>query len=137
MPSDTNGNGYNQDMPAVWLLNAKIPRTLQYGEATCSCWKTGCGELDLFEVLSSGSNKMISHLHDGQGSSQNSNNGGGGSQDYFERPTSGTFKGVVIFEGDEIHILQVDDETEFGSSLDEETVNAWLKEAGSVATIGY
>lgn len=137
MPSDTNGNGYNQDMPAVWLLNAKIPRTLQYGEATCSCWKTGCGELDLFEVLSSGSNKMISHLHDGQGSSQNSNNGGGGSQDYFERPTSGTFKGVVIFYGDEIHILQVDDETEFGSSLDEETVNAWLNEAGSVATIGY
>ena len=62
MPSDTNGNGYNQDMPAVWLLNAKIPRTLQYGEATCSCWKTGCGELDLFEVLSSGSNKMISPL---------------------------------------------------------------------------
>lgn len=137
MPSDTNGNGYNQDMPAVWLLNAKIPRTLQYGEATCSCWKTGCGELDLFEVLSSGSTKMISHLHDGQGSSQNSNNGGGGSQDYFARPTSGSFKGAVIFNGDEIHIVQVDSNTDFGSSLDEDTVNSWLSESGSVATIGY
>ncbi|RCK67735.1 Protein TOS1 [Candida viswanathii] len=136
MPTDS-GSGFNQDMPAVWLLNAKIPRTLQYGDASCSCWKTGCGELDLFEILSAGSNKLISHLHDGQGASSNTNNGGGGSQDYFARPTSGSFKGVVIFTSDEIHILQVDDNTDFGSSLDEDTVNGWLQESGSVATIGY
>lgn len=136
MPTDS-GSGYNQDMPAVWLLNAKIPRTLQYGDASCSCWKTGCGELDLFEILSAGSSKLISHLHDGQGVGSNTNSGGGGSQDYFARPTSGSFKGVVIFTSDEIHILQVDDDTDFSSSLDADTVNGWLSESGSSASIGY
>ncbi|CAI5758373.1 unnamed protein product [Candida verbasci] len=138
MPTDsTSSGGYNDDMPAVWLLNAKIPRTLQYGDASCSCWKTGCGELDLFEILSKGSNKMISHLHDGQGGHDGSNNGGGGSQDYFIRPTSGSFKGVVIFSGSDIHIVQVDDSTDFGASLDEDTVQSWINQSGSVATIGY
>ena len=136
MPSD-GSSGFNADMPAVWLLNAKIPRTLQYGDSSCSCWKSGCGEMDLFECLSSGSSKLISHLHDGQGASSNSNNGGGGSQDYFQRPTSGSFKAAVIFTGNEIHIVQVDDSTDFGSSLDEDTVNSWLQQSGSVATIGY
>lgn len=136
MPSD-GSSGYNADMPAVWLLNAKIPRTLQYGDSSCSCWKTGCGELDLFEILSSGSDKLISHLHDGQGASSNTNNGGGGSQDYFARPTSGSLKAAVIFTSNEIHIVQVDDSTDFGSSLDEDTVNSWLQQSGSAATIGY
>jgi len=136
MPSD-GSSGFNADMPAVWLLNAKIPRTLQYGDSSCSCWKTGCGELDLFEILSSGSNKLISHLHDGQGASSNTNNGGGGSQDYFARPTSGSLKAAVIFTSNEIHIVQVDDSTNFGSSLDEDTVNSWLQQSGSAATIGY
>ncbi|KAI5953148.1 TOS1 [Candida jiufengensis] len=137
MPSDNSGSGFNVDMPAIWLLNAKIPRTLQYGDASCSCWKTGCGELDLFEILSTGSNKLISHLHDGQGAASNSNNGGGGSQDYFVRPTSGTLKAAVIFSGNEIHIVQVDDSTSFDGSLDEDTVNGWLNQSGSLATIGY
>ncbi|KAI5967297.1 TOS1 [Candida margitis] len=137
MPSDSSSSGYNADMPAVWLLNAKIPRTLQYGDSSCSCWSTGCGELDLFEILSSGSDKLISHLHDGQGASSSTNNGGGGSQDYFARPTSGSFKAAVIFTSDEIHIVQVDDSTDFGSSLDEDTVNSWLQQSGSSATIGY
>ncbi|KAI5968459.1 TOS1 [Candida theae] len=136
MPSD-GSSGFNADMPAVWLLNAKIPRTLQYGDSSCSCWKTGCGELDLFEILSSGSDKLLSHLHDGQGASSNTNNGGGGSQDYFARPTSGSLKAAVIFTGNEIHIVQVDDSTNFGSSLDEGTVNSWLQQSGSAATIGY
>ncbi|KAI5968056.1 TOS1 [Candida pseudojiufengensis] len=139
MPSDNSGAGFNVDMPAIWLLNAKIPRTLQYGDSSCSCWKTGCGELDLFEILSSGSNKLISHLHDGQGTGiLNTNNGGGGSQDYFVRPSSGSsLKAAVIFNNDEIHIIQVDDSTNFGDSLDENTVNGWLEQSGSIATIGY
>ncbi|KAI3402513.2 TOS1 [Candida oxycetoniae] len=138
MPSDNSGSGFNVDMPAVWMLNAKIPRTLQYGDASCSCWATGCGELDLFEILTAGSNKMISHLHDGQGAAkQQTNIGGGGSQDYFARPVSGSFKAAVIFLGDEIHVVQVDDSTVFGSSLDEATVNSWLQQPGSLATLGY
>ena len=138
MPLDSSASGYNADMPAIWLLNAKIPRTLQYGDESCSCWKTGCGELDLFEILSSGSDKLISHLHDGQGaSSEQVNTGGGGSQDYFARPTSGSMKAVVIFTSDDIHIVQVDDSIDFDTSLTEDQVNAWIEQLGSVATIGY
>lgn len=134
MPSDSGNSGFNGDMPAVWLLNAKIPRTLQYGKVECSCWSTGCGELDLFEILSSGSDKMIATLHDGQGSNGGAG-GGGGSSDYFKRPTSGTFKGAAVFIDKEIHILQLDDNTDFGSSLDSDTVQSWISKSGSQAVL--
>ena len=126
MPSDTDGSAYNQDMPAIWLLNAKIPRTLQYGSADCSCWESGCGEMDLFEILSSGSTKLISHIHDGQG---------GGTQDYFVRPVGRTMKAAVIFDADNetIHIVEVDED--FGATLSTSTVNAWLDKAGSSAIL--
>ena len=126
MPSDTAGSGYNQDMPAIWLLNAKIPRTLQYGASDCSCWESGCGEMDLFEILSSGSEKLISHVHDGQG---------GGSQDYFQRPVDGTMKAAVIFNGADktIHVMEVTDD--FAATLSAETVSGWLSQAGSAAAL--
>lgn len=133
MPSDVSG-GFNGDMPAVWLLNAKIPRTLQYGSVTCSCWATGCGELDLFEILSSGSNNLITTLHDGQGANGGAG-GGGGSSDYFARPTTGTFKGAAIFTGRAVHVLQLDDSTVFGGSLDKSIVDAWIAQEGSQAIL--
>ena len=34
MPSDGT-TGFNADMPALWMLNAEIPRTLQYGKPEC------------------------------------------------------------------------------------------------------
>ena len=46
MPMDGT-SGFNADMPAIWMLNAQIPRTLQYGNAACSCWESGCGEFDV------------------------------------------------------------------------------------------
>ncbi|CCF58457.1 hypothetical protein KAFR_0E03050 [Kazachstania africana CBS 2517] len=124
MPSDTDGSNSNQDMPAIWLLNAKIPRTEQYG--SCSCWESGCGEMDLFEILSAGSNDLISHIHDGQGS---------GSEDYFQRPTSSSMKAAVIFNGEDgsIHIVEVSDD--FGSTLSEDTVNGWLEQTGSTVSL--
>lgn len=133
MPTDNSGD-YNVDMPAVWLLNAKIPRTLQYGDESCSCWKTGCGELDLFEILSTGSDKLITHIHSGQGADSTSS-GGGGTQDYFKRPTSGTLKAAVIFDGADqtIHIVEVDDS--FGSTISADTVNSWFSESGSSAAL--
>ncbi|SCU85008.1 LADA_0D05204g1_1 [Lachancea dasiensis] len=133
MPHD-DSSSYNGDMPAIWMLNAKIPRTLQYGNSDCSCWGTGCGELDLFEILSSGSEKLITHLHDGQGDNGNSQ-GGGGTQDYFERPTSGTLKAAVIFDGSDqtLHVVKVDGD--FSSTLSASTVNKWLKESASVANL--
>ncbi|QLL34751.1 hypothetical protein HG536_0H01260 [Torulaspora globosa] len=134
MPYDTAGSGYNQDMPAIWFLNAKIPRTLQYGKSECSCWKTGCGEFDLFEILSPGSDKLITHVHDGQGSDGTST-GGGGTQDYFQRPTSGTMKAAVIFNGSDktIHIVKVDDD--FDAQLSSDVVNSWLQKSGSTAAL--
>ncbi|SCU95147.1 LANO_0E09450g1_1 [Lachancea nothofagi CBS 11611] len=133
MPHDYSSS-YNQDMPAVWMLNAKIPRTLQYGNSECSCWGTGCGELDLFEILSSGSENLITHLHDGQGNNGNSQ-GGGGTQDYFQRPTSNSLKAAVIFNGADktLHVVSVDGD--FGSTLSASTVQEWLNKSGSVANL--
>jgi hypothetical protein len=45
-----DGNtGIQGDAPAIWMLSAQIPRTLQYGNKSCSCWASGCGELDIIE----------------------------------------------------------------------------------------
>ncbi len=44
MPTDSGASGNLADMPAIWMLNAQIPRTTQYGPADCNCWESGCGE---------------------------------------------------------------------------------------------
>lgn len=81
--------------PAIWLLNALIPRTQQYG--SCTCWgnTAGCGELDLFETLSNGSTYMTSSIHGVQA---------GGDSDYTLRPTSGTMKAAVVLNNDVLQI---------------------------------
>lgn len=126
---------YNYDMPAIWLLNAKIPRTLQYGNSDCSCWSTGCGELDLFEILSAGSDKLTNHLHSGQGASSNSNSGGGGSADYIARPYDQTMKAAAVFKDSSVSIVVLDDSTDFGSSLSSGTVDDWFNTQGSTANL--
>ncbi|KAK1083510.1 target of Sbf [Friedmanniomyces endolithicus] len=97
------------DMPAIWSLNALIPRTLQYGAADCSCWTSGCGEFDLFEVLAPGDQRMKSTLH---------GNIAGGDSDYFARPSSGTKKAVMVLYENNIHLKMLDDSFEFGSNMD-------------------
>lgn len=136
MPTDSSSSGAsNPDMPAIWLLNAKIPRTLQYGDSSCSCWSTGCGELDLFEILSEGDDRLISHIHDGQGNDGTST-GGGGSQDYFARPTSGSFKGAVIFNSDKtIQIAQIDDDFDFSTGISSDQVATWNAMSGGTAAL--
>lgn len=135
MPKEFDGFKFINDMPAIWLLNAKIPRTLQYGEAKCSCWKTGCGEIDLFEVLTPGLDSLISHIHSGQGvQNSNSNAGGGGTPNYFERPTTTPMRAAVVFSSDNsIHIVKVEDK--FGPTLSDKTVKSWLESKGSVALL--
>lgn len=109
--------GFNADMPAVWMLNAQIPRTEQYGN--CSCWESGCGEFDIFEVLDSGDEKTKSTWH-GVNSL--------GDSDYFARPTSGTMKAAVVLDGSSstAHIIVLDDSTSFDSTLTESTVAGYL-----------
>lgn len=109
MPLDGN-TGFNGDTPAIWMLNAQIPRTLQYGSAACSCWTTGCGEFDIVETLSSGSLFCKSTFH---------TNTPAGDSDYIVRPTSGTMKLAVIFSSaDSSASIQVlPSSTVFGPSL--------------------
>lgn len=110
MPS-TGKTGFNADMPAIWLLNAQIPLTSQYGtNPDCSCWTSGCGEFDLFEILDSGNYRCKSTLHMAPA---------GGCSDYFERPTKGTIKAAVVFAGSPqvAHIQVLDDKQTFDEIL--------------------
>lgn len=124
MPKATDDATFNYDMPAIWLLNAKIPRTLQYGNSACSCWSTGCGEFDVWEILSSGSDKLISHLHDGQGT---------GSSDYIPRPYDSTMKGAVIFKDGDVTIVTLEDSVTFDGSLSNDDIENWI--SGTKTTV--
>lgn len=96
------------DMPAIWMLNAQIPHTLQYGNAECSCWTTGCGEFDIFEVLAPGDLRCKSTLH---------GNINGGDSDYFGRPVDSTIKAAVLLYKDNIHIKILDNSAVFGKTM--------------------
>ncbi|KAH0597834.1 hypothetical protein MHUMG1_04206 [Metarhizium humberi] len=107
----------NPDMPAVWALNAAIPRAAQY--KGCSCWGTGCGELDIFEVLAPGDSKCKSTFHMANGA---------GSSDYFKRPTDEYIKVATVFheESASVSIKKLSDDVDFAKGLDDETVLSWL-----------
>ncbi|TIA39737.1 hypothetical protein D6C78_03037 [Aureobasidium pullulans] len=123
MPLDGNTDAAtNGDMPAIWMLNAQIPRTLQYGKAECSCWTTGCGEFDIFEVLAPGDLRCKSTLH---------SNIKGGNSDYFKRPTSGSMKAMVLMNGENMHIKVLDSDYELPTNLDASWVSD-LCESGLV-----
>lgn len=126
MPA-TSDSGFNADMPAIWFLNAKIPRIGQYISA--SCWDSGCGEFDAFEILYAQSTKMVSCLHSKQGGSGMCNT------NYMTRPTSSSMKAAVIFNGRTIDIQILDDSVSFDSFLDEATVNSWLEVSGAAVTL--
>ncbi|KXS98837.1 hypothetical protein AC578_10853 [Pseudocercospora eumusae] len=107
------------NMPAIWMLNAQIPRTLQYGQADCSCWSSGCGEFDIFEVLAAGDKRCKSTLH---------GNIAGGDSDYFARPVDGTIKAALLLYKDNIHIKILDDNTDFGKTMDDTFLNDMIKD---------
>ncbi|QDS67711.1 hypothetical protein FKW77_005634 [Venturia effusa] len=105
MPDDGT-SGWNQNMPAIWALNAKIPRTQQYG--ACSCWDSGCGEFDILEVLDPGNTRCKSTVH---GFVQ------GGSSNYFVRPTVSFKKMAVIFNNDNVMIRELPDDFDFSAGI--------------------
>ncbi|KAA8894826.1 putative TOS1-like glycosyl hydrolase-domain-containing protein [Sphaerosporella brunnea] len=121
MPADGAG-GFNGNMPAIWALNAKIPRTNQYGD--CSCWGSGCGELDMFEVLQDATDFVTTHYHAAQGGI-GGKYGGGGSTDYFKRPFDKCVKAAAIFDdAGSVTIKILPDNIEFSPSLDLSTLTA-------------
>lgn len=123
MPS-TSDNGFNGDIPAIWFLHALIPRTLQYGKQDCSCWVSGCGELDVFEILEKGDKNMITAYHGKQ-------NGNGGSPKYIIRPEQGPMKTVVIFKDGCVHVMQVDYSVAFEDVLSTSQVDDWVNAPGT------
>ncbi|EXJ74288.1 uncharacterized protein A1O5_02584 [Cladophialophora psammophila CBS 110553] len=116
MPLSDN-TGFNGDMPAAWILNAQIPRTVQYGN--CSCWASGCGEFDVFEVLDSGNQKCKSTWHGLKAK---------GDSNWFQRPISGTKKVAVVFDGSSgtAHIVILPDNTNFDAKIAEGTVAGFV-----------
>lgn len=117
---------YYYDMPAIWFLNAKIPRTSQYGsDASCSCWNSGCGEIDVFEVMnSSTTDQLYSTIHDYQGSGDINN--GMQADGYFSRDTSSTMKGGVVFGTDGTISIFMLDNLEISDSLEASSVTSWI-----------
>ncbi|KAI8710239.1 hypothetical protein NCS52_01592000 [Fusarium sp. LHS14.1] len=117
MPLDGD-RGFNGDMPALWALNARIPRTLQYGG--CSCWTTGCGEVDIYEVLASGDTKCKSTFHLEKGA---------GSSDYFVRPVDKFTKVATVFDGrtSSVAIKKLPDDFDLSSGLSDATVREWVE----------
>jgi hypothetical protein len=115
----TGATGWNKDMPAAWILNAQIPNTLQYGRAECSCWESGCGEWDIFEVLDAGNMRCKSTVH---------GNISGGDSNYFDRPVDSTVKVAVIFDGDNSagHIVVLPDENSFDQTLTDAQVAGFV-----------
>jgi hypothetical protein len=124
MPLSGKTGTANADMPAIWLLNSKIPRTGQY--SSCSCWGNdgGCGEADLFEVLSSGSTKAKSTFHFADAL---------GSSDYFTRPTTSYIKLAAVFQSssETVSIKIIDDSTDFSSTLTSDTVDGFVTTSSS------
>lgn len=114
MPDDgtTGGAFTNANMPAIWMLNALIPLTGQYLSPECTCWKSGCGEFDLFEVLNPGNTKCKSTIHAKDGI---------GHSDYFERPTNAPIQAAVVLSGGKGYI-KILDSTSFPTSFTSEEI---------------
>jgi hypothetical protein len=119
MPDDNaspGGTSFNRNMPAVWALNAQIPRVGQYlSQAGCSCWSTGCGELDMFEVLDSGDYRMTSTVH--------RSSTGAGCSDFFTRPNGTPMKAAVLMSNNTIVIQILPSSFDFSTALTAEQVS--------------
>jgi Putative TOS1-like glycosyl hydrolase (DUF2401) len=113
MPDDNaspGGTPFNRNMPAIWALNAQIPRVGQYLSQTgCSCWSTGCGELDMFEVLDGGDYRMTSTVHRGST--------GAGCSDFFTRPNGSSMKAAVLMSNNNIVIQVLPDSFNFSTAM--------------------
>ncbi|CAK7901635.1 hypothetical protein CAAN1_23S00210 [[Candida] anglica] len=122
------------DMPAIWLLNARIPRTSQYPDnGNCSCWNSGCGEFDIFEVMNTTeSSHLYSTIHDYQGTGDIEN--GLQADGYIPRDTTGSMKGGVVFDSTGTAVVFMSNSTSITGNITASDLNSWIKEAGTVVT---
>ncbi|EDO18532.1 hypothetical protein Kpol_2001p37 [Vanderwaltozyma polyspora DSM 70294] len=129
MPTETQQNstsfGY-YDMPAIWLLDDHIPRTSQYPtNSNCSCWASGCGEFDIFEVMNSTQlNDLYSTFHTFQGTDDLHN--GLQASGSIPRDTSGVMRGGVVFDSSGNTISFISNSTVFDESISASALNSLL-----------
>lgn len=123
-PNRGSDQGLISDAPAWWFLNAEIPRTLQYGSdrknIPCSCWSTGCGEFDAFEVLGNGEERAKSTMHR-QGNLE------GGDSNYFKRPVGTKMKFAVVWHYPHITAMVLNNDMDFGPSLSDDQVQSLVR----------
>ncbi|KAI5960623.1 uncharacterized protein KGF55_004516 [Candida pseudojiufengensis] len=129
MPNETHTSNKisNYNMPAIWLLNAQIPRTAQYSNnVNCSCWRSGCGEFDIFEIMNTTEYlNLYSTVHDYQGTDQIET--GLAISDYIERDLIGTMVGGVAFDSNGDVSVWISNSTSFDSTVNASSVNSWIK----------
>lgn len=123
----------NYNMPAIWLLNAQIPRTSQYSTSVnCSCWRSGCGEFDIFEVMNTTeANHLYSTIHDYQGTDNIET--GMAVYGHMARDTTGTMIGGVSFDNKGNAITWLSNSTSFNESISASDVNNWIGGDGTIA----
>lgn len=139
MPTDSEGSADtvpNFNMPAIWLLNAQIPRTSQYqNNATyvnCLCWRLGCGEFDIFEVMNqTDSNKLVTTIHDYQNTDDIET--GRAIAGYIDRKTSGKMLGGVYFDEKSNAVVFMHDKITFDDTIKAADVDKWVKDSGKSA----
>ncbi|CCD22244.1 Toh1p NDAI_0A00860 [Naumovozyma dairenensis CBS 421] len=129
MPTETQSNSSTfeyYDMPAIWLLNDHIPRTSQYPtNANCSCWSSGCGEFDIFEIMNGTErNNLYSTFHTFQGIEDLGT--GIQANGYIPRDTANTMKGGVIFDSNGNTVTFISNSTSFDANLTVADVNSLL-----------
>jgi hypothetical protein len=138
MPRDNSTSSEwvaNLDMPAIWLLNANIPRTSQYSNnVNCSCWRSGCGEFDIFEVKNNTNSlvdRLFTTIHDYQGTGDIEM---GLQVDGFIPRPEGTVRGGVSFDSKGNAVAWVSNSTSFDSTISGSDLKGWVKSSGSVIT---
>ena len=113
----------NPDMPSYWFLNNQVLLTGQYGN--CSCAASGCGEIDIVEVLTPGYDKAKSCVHlQGNGKPL-----GGGPSNYIPRPATKAMTVAVIFLDGVVHIAILDDSIAFDAVIKGTDVQGWIKQS--------
>lgn len=129
MPTETAKNSSSfeyYDMPAIWLLNDHIARTSQYPtNENCSCWASGCGEFDIFEIMNgTEKNHLYSTFHTYQGIEDLAI--GIQSYGYIPRDTKNTMKGGVLFDSAGNTISFMSDDITFNSTYAVADINRVL-----------
>lgn len=119
MPYVTPTDSKLSNMPAIWLLNANLVNLVQYGGDTCSCWTSGCGELDIFEVIPGDYNSAVTQIHMSPDSNLNT-----GVDGVFARPFNEFITVALIMSDSSIRIQVVEDHDWSEDSLSQSEISS-------------